>query len=128
MTCVWKGLLDCLNNDDFKGFKLMKKPRELQFVKLLKSKNMKCNSISWQGEPLSNQFLDECFEAVKCFNEHSINRGYYCSTCDPFIILVSELFNVNIIHRYCGNIIHYKNKNAKRTIKVKSNRGHFQRM
>ena len=128
MTCVWKGILDCLKKKDFNKFKLDRKPKELEFVKLLKFKNRLCNSIICQETPLSKQFLDECFEAVKCFNEHSIYSGYYCSTCDPFIILVSELFNINIIHLYCGNIIHYKNKNAMGTIRVKSDRGHFQKM
>ena len=127
MTCVWKGILDCLNNDDFFKFGLSKKPREMEFVKLLKSNNKRCKNVRWQGESLRNQFLDECFEAVKCFNERSINGGYFCSTCDPFLILVCEIFRVNISHKYCGHMVEYKRLGAVKTLRVKSNRGHFQR-
>ena len=128
MTCVWKGLLNCLNNSDFKQFDLSKKPREMEFVKLLKSKNCLCRSVTWQGKSMRKQFLDECFEAVKCFNERSINSGYLCSTCDPFLILVCEIFRVNISHRYCGHMVQYKVPGAIKTLKVTSNKGHFQRM
>ena len=128
MTCVWKGLLNCLDESDFAKFGMNKKPKELEFVRFLKSKNRLCHNVTWQHENLSNQFLDECFKAVKVFDEHSIRRGYFCSTCDPFIILVCELFKVDVVHLYCGFNILYKNRGSTRTFKVRSNKGHFQKM
>ena len=128
MTCVWKGLLNCLEKSDFLKFGISKKPKELEFVKFLKSKNRICYKVRWQQQSLTKQFLDECYNAVNEFNESSIRRGYLCSTCDPFIILTCELFKVNILHVYCGNQILYETKGSSRLFKVKSNRGHFQKM
>lgn len=127
MTCFWKGLLQCLHNDDFYNLGINRKPNEKSFVEFLKSKNLICNNILWNSEILKEQFLKECFEAIKQFNVRTIYNGYFCSTCDPFLILVSEIFKVNINHNYCGNIIIYNNKNAKKTIKVKSNSSHFEK-
>lgn len=128
MTCVWKGLLACLEKKDFTQFGLNKKPNELEFVRFLKTKNRICYNVTWQEEKLSKKFLDECFNAVKIFDEKSIRRGYLCSTCDPFILLVCELFKVNLSHIYCGHKIIYKTNGSSRAFKVRSNRGHFQKV
>ena len=117
MTCFWKGLLDCL--------RINIAPK--LFVQHLKQKNKICKNVKWQNESLSNQFLKESFEAVKCFNEKSIHNGYLCSTCDPFLILVCELYKTDIVHNYCGNIITYKYKDSNKEIRVISDRGHFKK-
>ena len=128
MTCVWKGLLNCLNIDDFKKFGFNRIPREKEFVEFLKSRNEICKDIIWNDEKLTKQFLEECYEAIKIFKTNTIYNGYLCSTCDPFIILVSQIFKINIYHNYCGNKLNYHCKGATKTIKVKSNKGHFQKM
>ena len=128
MTCFWKGILDCLVINDFERFNLHKKPTELGLVQCLKAQNKVCMDIICTNENITKQFAEECYEAVKCFDETSINSGYLCSTCDPFLILVSELFEINIYHRYNCSDIRYINGKAKKTIYVTSNRGHFQKV
>ena len=127
MTCFWSGLLGCLHPVDFKSFGLVRKPPIKDFVILLKNKNKITENVLWQDTKLTDKFKKECFEAVNELDVKSINNGYFCSTCDPFLILVSELFKVNIIHNYCNVNIIYKCIGAGKTIKVKSNKGHFQR-
>ena len=127
MTCFWSGLLGCLHQNDFRRIGILRKPSIRNFVTLLKSRNKITENVLWQDTKLTDKFKKECFEAVKELNVNSINNGYLCSTCDPFLILVSELFKVNIIHNYCNININYKCIGAGKTIKVKSNKGHFQR-
>ena len=31
-------------------------------------------------------------EHIKEYNQNTISQGYLCSTCDPFLLLLSELF------------------------------------
>lgn len=124
MTCFWKGILDCLNQNDFHN---RNKPNIINFIHFLKKNNIKCSGILWQNQNLSEQFLSECKMAVKELDIGGINNGYLCSTCDPFLILVSKLFRINIRHNYCNHIINYKNPNSNRWIRVRSNRGHFQK-
>ena len=79
---------------------------------------------------LEYQFLEECKRAVDELDIKSIHNGYLCSTCDPYLILVSDIFNVNIQHKYLNSTIEYKNiknNNNNRSIYVKSNQGHFQK-
>lgn len=127
MTCFWDGLLGCLHPNDFSKIGISKKPSTCGFVSLLKNKNKITENVLWQDTKLTDKFKKECFDAINELDVKSINRGYLCSTCDPFLILVSELFKVNIIHKYCNVIIKYKCINAVKTINVKSNKGHFQR-
>jgi len=75
MTCFWDGLLANLKPKDFARIGVKKKPRKAQdFAAILKERNTKTTSVSWQGE------------------------RYDCSSFDPFLFLVAELFEVSIIH------------------------------
>jgi len=138
MTCFWDGILHHLKENDFKTVfncskNINRKLRE-NFVKLLQKK-LKDNSkdkfiiqnqdIKWNGENLSKQQIEENYIHIKDFNSKSVYNGYLCSVCDPFLIYISILFNVNINHNYCGHVMKYTNINSKRTLKFKSNRGHF---
>lgn len=105
------------------------KPRPIQFVKLLKNNVVKTHNVLWNGQKLTQLELDENLTAIKEFQENSINRGYYCSCCDPFLLLICQLFKVNIIHNYNKTQIKYtyignSNKNIP-TLKFSSDRGHF---
>jgi len=62
---------------------------------------------------------------IKDFNENNINQGYDCSSCDPFMILLCELFKININYDYNGNNIQYMIDNSRKTIKYSSNQSHF---
>ena len=51
---------------------------------------------------------------IKDFNENNINQGYDCSSCDPFMILLCELFKININYDYNGNNIQYMIDNSRK--------------
>ena len=67
-------------------------------------------------------------EGVDCYNINGIGGGHLTSTCDSFLLLICQLFKININHKYCKIMITYKNsENVRRTINFTSNRGHFSR-
>lgn len=116
MACFWKGLIKALN--------LSTNPT--QFVNLLQKNAIKTPNITWNGNKLSNKELEENLEWVKSFNSDRTYDGYFCSTCDPFLLLVCELYGVNIDHQYDGHLIKYRNlKNNLQILKFGSTRSHF---
>jgi hypothetical protein len=129
MTCFWKGILKGLHRDDFEYVTKMKncrKPTIKEFIIFLKNSNLMTKNIDWNNSKLSNMELQENMHAIKTFNINSINNGYACSTCDPFLLLISEIFCVNINHYYLNRIMKYENKKRPRKIiTFRSNYGHF---
>ena len=125
MTCFWDGLLNNLKEDDFQRIFQVNKPNNKNFVKLLKNNNRKTKNIKWNGEIFSEKQLEENFIHIKYFNENSIDNGYLCSICDPFIVLICELFIVNINHNYCDYLMTYTNSNSIKTLNFKSSKSHF---
>ena len=115
MTCFWDALRDKLNI----------KKNNKEFISHLKGCNKKDNSILWNDVKLTQKQLEENFEHIKDFNEKNINNGYDCSTCDPFLILICELYNTEILHDYNGYKIMYTKIKNNKTIKCRSNRHHF---
>ena len=49
-------------------------------------------------------FFNKKTSGVTRINVKSIRNGYLCSTCDPFLCLVCQLFKLNICHNYNGYI------------------------
>lgn len=125
MTCFWDGLIKAL--DDFTPIGLSKKPTQIEFVIALKKNNKKCKNIYWNGTKLRDQEIEEMYKAIEDFNPKSIYGGYLCSTCDCFLALVCEIFNVNIHHKYLNNIMKYKNikTSQSKILKFNSNSYHF---
>jgi len=92
MTCFWDGLLANLKPKDFARIGVKKKPRKTQdFAAILKERNTKTTSVSWQGELPTEAQLNENYEAVKSLSIRSIKGGYDCSSFDPFLFLVAEV-------------------------------------
>lgn len=129
MTCFWDAIVSSLNKDDFELFGEKNFTINRQTViNFLKSKNTKCNNVLWQNQKLKEQELNEHIEAVKCYNIKGIGRGHWTSTCDSFLLLICQLFKVNINHKYCKTMITYKNsETVRRTINFNSNTRHFSR-
>ena len=101
MTCVWKGLLEGL-----KKIKLIPNKCNVDtFVKNIKKNNLKTINVAYNGEKLTQQMIEENFQRIKEIS--NIEKGYLCSTCDPLMLLICELYNVNIIHRFLDNNIKY---------------------
>jgi len=129
MTCFWDAIVRSLNKQDFlllgeKNFNLNK----ISLINFLKKNNKKPQDVLWQNQSLKKKELDEHVEAVKCYNITGIRRGHLTSTCDSFLLLICQLFRVNINHKYLRNTIQYKTKHRPRKVlNFRSNRGHFQR-
>ena len=125
MTCFWDGILHHLKKKDFQRVFEIDKPNNKNFVQLLKSNLTKTKNIKWNNQTLTDKQLEENYEHIKNFKVNSISKGYLCSTCDPFLLLVCKLFQVNINHNYCRNMMRYQIENPVRTLNFKSNSGHF---
>ena len=126
MTCFWDSILSSLDNDDFKNIGYNNKPIREDFIKNIKTKN-KLVSTLWQGTELTGQEKKEHFEAIKEYDIKKIYNGHLTSTCDSFLLLISDILHINIEHHYISNFISYSvnDKKPLKTLKFKSNRGHF---
>ena len=117
MTCVWIGLIAALKSN-----KLIKTIPPEQFLRILKTQNKKtktvCNGIKLTTKQKSENML--CIKSIK-----HIHNGYLMSTCDPVLLLVSDLYTINITHNYNRTVIKYEHPKAKDTIVVHSSTSHF---
>ena len=79
------------------------------------------------NEEFTEKQLVENYDWVKSFDITQINQGYWCSICDPFLSLISELYCINIEHNYNGFLMKYTNQEnlENKTIYVSSDKGHF---
>jgi len=120
MTCFW----DSINN----ALRLNLHSRSL--VALLKINNIMTKNVLWNGNPLTEKQMEENYERIQNLSIDSIFSGYDCSTFDPVLFLVSELYRVDIKHTFNDTLIYYKYKNSdpllcNRTLYFNSDRGHF---
>jgi hypothetical protein len=146
MTCFWTGIIQSLKKNGIKNEKTNVK----EFIEMLKQENKRTNAngVLWNGETITDKQMEENVARIDELNIETIGQGYDCSSCDAFLFLVSAVFKVHIEHMYMGHKILYmytyddlseKNDNddcvdsnvngddviAIKTIKVKSNKGHF---
>jgi len=124
MTCFWTGIIKNLDEDDLKKMGFGKKPNVHELIHTLKVLNKKDHSVHWNGNPLTNKQKEENFNHINDYDHKTANHGYLCGTCDPFLILLSDILKIDIEHTFLGNLIHYKNDGHK-TYSFGSNRGHF---
>lgn len=126
MTCFWDGILQALDNSDFQVVGCNNRLNRQQLINLLKTKNVEIEDVTWNGKKLTKQEMKEHYEAIKTYNIDGINRGHLCSSCDSFLLLICQVFNVNIKHSYINVDIEYKNQKVQRkTLQFASNHGHF---
>lgn len=126
MTCFWDGILQALDNSDFQVVGYNNRLNRQQLINLLKTKNVEIEDVTWNGKKLTKQEMKEHYEAIKDYNINGINRGHLCSSCDSFLLLICQVFNVNIKHSYINVDIEYKNEKVQRkTLQFASNHGHF---
>jgi hypothetical protein len=124
MTCFWDGILKQMTPQDFLPYHITK-PNHHDFVLFLQKHNVKTNLIEWNNTRLTDQQMNENFTHIKDFQVKSIHKGYFCSTFEPFLFLICQLFKVNIDHCYCGNVMKYRHPNGIRLLNFKSNKHHF---
>lgn len=128
MSCFWNTIINKLENNDLINFfnGTVKSVKPDQFAYLLKEKNKKTNNILWQDNDLTERQKEENLEHIKNYDIKTINDGYLCSTCDPFLFLICELFEISIINYYNNLKLEYKNKIKSRyTISLRSDNGHM---
>ena len=126
MTCFWDGILQTLDTSDFQVVGCNNRLNRRQLIDLLKNNNVEIEDVTWNGKKLTKQEIKEHFQAIKDYNINGINQGHLCSCCDSFLLLICQLFNVNIKHLYMNVNIEYQNKKIQRkTLNFASNRGHF---
>ena len=126
MTCFWDGILQALDNSDFQVVGCNNRLNRQQLINLLKTKNVEIKDVTWNGMKLTPQEIKEHYEAIKSYDINKINNGHLCSSCDSFLLLICQVFNVNIKHLYMNVDIEYKNEKVQRkTLQFASNHGHF---
>lgn len=125
MTCFWDGIFKSLNNDDLKLIG-EKKTNIRNFINILKIKNTEMNDVLWQNTKLKKQEIKEHMTAIKDYKICKINGGHLTSSCDSFLLLICQLFQVKIIHRYMKHTIIYQNsKKERKTLHFSSSGSHF---
>ena len=132
MTCFWDGILSKLTLNQINEV-LGKKDETLlvvtqkSFIKLLKTNVTYFIDVRWNNTKISDKLTIELVEWILDYNEENITQGHDCSICDPFLILICQLFKVNIQHTYNGVVVNYRNvRNHEGTIlNFSSDSGHF---
>ena len=113
MTCVWNGLIN----------KLKLNISVHNLYEKIKNENKITENVIINGLELTENQKKENYERIS--NISNIHNGYDMSTCDPLLILISELYEVNIRHAFNQYVILYFNTKANNTINVCSNNNHF---
>ena len=130
MSCFWDAILNKIKTQDFqKIFNHSGKPNPETFAKMLIKENVKTENVLWNSQIMKEKQLQENYEHIQEFNVSNVNQGYDCSTCDPFLLIICELFKISIQHVYLGKTIEYTHKknvfNNNYTIKLQSDKGHM---
>lgn len=114
-----------LKKEDFNNLN-ENKTNNIDFIKMLKKKNKITKDVLWNGKLVNNQKeLEENFIAVRDYNINKINNGHLCSTGDYMLMLICDLFNINIYHKYLNKTMKYEKKNNNKNLYFQSNKGHF---
>jgi len=125
MTCFWDGILKSLKKDDFDFIGESKNPNHI-FINMLKKRVLPMTHVLWQGNTIQDREIKEHLDAIKNYDIHEIHNGHLTSTCDSFLLLICELFQVDIMHHYMHHDIYYKyNGTSRKILHFSSSNGHF---
>lgn len=126
MTCFWDGIFASIDQQMYYDVMRHNKTNIYDMVSDLKKKNKYTFNVIWNGYRLTLKQLRENKEAIESYDQNEMRRGYYCSSCEPFLLLIIEIFKVDIMHDYNGNIMKYKymGKSIK-LLKYASSSNHF---
>ena len=126
MTCYWDSIYQELDLEDYK-FLGVNKPNNIEgLIKLLKCKNKIIENVTWQNDHLSHNEKNEHFKAIKEYDIGGIKNGHLTSVCDSFLLLICEIFNITIEHRFMNTPIKYTRIGSRKLLRFSSNNGHFQ--
>lgn len=125
MTCFWNGIMKSLNKNDFDLIN-EKKSSHIELITMLKRRKTPMINVLWENQKLSKNEIKEHLLAIDEYDINGIPGGHLTSSCDSFLLLICELFKVNIEHMYMIHTIKYSNtKEVRKTICYSSNDKHF---
>jgi hypothetical protein len=131
MSCFWVGLINKIPIYHFN--KYLPDCLEItipELISFLKTFNSLTENVIWQGQFLEYQLMIENSLRIDNLSLLDIGNGYDCSSCEPVLLLICQLFEVNIDHNYNQKIIKYRNiKNINietADLFFTSDLGHFQ--
>lgn len=101
--------MSCVYDRIIKELKL-KKTTPDKLLKYLQKNNKLTTNVLWQYEELSTKQLQENYNRIKEIS--NTDQGYDCSTCDPLLLLICELYCVSITHTFSDSMVVYTNINA----------------
>ena len=125
MSCFWDTLIKNIKKEDLKGILKITTTKPLDFCNGLKGMNCKTENVLWNGSKITEKQYEENIEWINEYQTNTISNGYDCSIFDPFLFLITEIFQIEIQHHYNGTFIQYQYKNPRYSIKIQSNKGHM---
>ena len=126
MTCFWAGLCGALKDCQL----IAPTTSEAELIRFLKSNNATTPEVAWVGpdgaETMTRARLDENYAHVRDWDAETAPDGYLCGACDPFLMLVCDLFRRNVEHDYLGCRFEYRPPGAPTPpLRFGSSAGHF---
>ena len=125
MTCFWDAILKSLNKNDFDLINETKSTNG-ELIAMLKRRKIPMTNVLWENQKISENEIKEHLLAIDEYDINGIPGGHLTSSCDSFLLLICELFKVNIEHMYMIHTINYSNtKEVRKTLYYSSNDKHF---
>jgi len=123
MSCFWDSLVQKLGKEDMQQNNIQN-PQQL--VDYLKINNIITDNVLWNNEKLLQKQKIENKEHIINYDKNTISQGYLCSTCDPFLLLLCELFQITIKNNFNGNQITYTHQTTNNyEIHISNNSSHM---
>ena len=121
MSCFWDAILNKIPFFRKNGI-----DNSVKLLKYLKENNKITCHVTWQNENLTNKLLIQNFKDIESYSE-TTKDGHLTSSCDVFLLLICELFCLDIEFCFVNTTIVYKNilNKTNKKIKFKSTRSHF---
>ena len=125
MSCFWDGILSSLVRN-----RLIQNTMTIVDIdKLLKSRNTLNPFVTCNRQQLTQQQMHENYRHIQDYDISTINQGYLCSGWDPFLFLICNVFNVNIVHEYISTTFYFSHLcqcQKYLTLRFRSSASHFE--
>lgn len=122
-TCFWDSLIHQLRTHRLVPSTM--NPHE--FLALLQTRNTKSVNVFWQEAQPSEQQMMENLVWVDEYNVDQINDSHLGGACDPFLLLVCELYHVTISDMVLNHRVMYVHRDANEytpILKLNTSQGH----
>ena len=126
MTCVPDGIIQSLTSEEFEKINLKKPISARSFMKAIKEHNKPTVNVMVQDKILTQKELNENVNRIREIDLNNLNNGYLCSSHEPLLNLICELFEVDINMNFNGSQVKYRNiSNSTRVIDYSCSKTHF---